>query len=55
MEVLEDYKKLVSEIPNAEHFRININLGWEKLNKYYSRLDEMPIYYMALVLYPAFQ
>jgi hypothetical protein len=57
LEVLEDYKKLASEIPDAEHFRININLGWEKLNKYYSRLDETPIhrYYTALALHPAFR
>jgi hypothetical protein len=55
LEVLEDYKKLASEIPDAEHFRININLGWERLNKYYSRLDETPIYYTALALHPAFR
>ncbi|KAJ3453414.1 hypothetical protein MRS44_017661 [Fusarium solani] len=30
LEVLEDYKQLASEIPDAEHFRININLGWGK-------------------------
>ncbi|GKU08409.1 unnamed protein product [Fusarium langsethiae] len=55
LEVLEDYKKLASDIPDAEHFRININLGWEKLNRYYSRLDETPIYYTALALHPAFR
>ncbi|KAI8417496.1 hypothetical protein FOFC_00051 [Fusarium oxysporum] len=55
LEVLEDYKQLASEIPDAEHFRINVNLGWEKLNKYYSRLDETPIYYTALALHPAFR
>ncbi|KAM5358448.1 hypothetical protein ACJA88_015347 [Fusarium oxysporum] len=55
LEVLEDYKQLASEISDAEHFRININLGWEKLNKYYSRLDETPIYYTALALHPAFR
>ncbi|OAQ58921.1 restless-like transposase [Purpureocillium lilacinum] len=55
LEVLEDYKQLASEIPDPEHFRININLGWEKLNKYYSRLDETPIYYAALALHPAFR
>ncbi|KAG7001232.1 3-ketosteroid 1-dehydrogenase helE [Fusarium oxysporum f. sp. conglutinans] len=54
-ELLEDYKQLASEIPDAEHFRINVNLGWEKLNKYYSRLDETPIYYTALALHPAFR
>ncbi|KAM5528514.1 hAT family dimerization domain protein, partial [Fusarium oxysporum f. sp. phaseoli] len=55
LEVLEDYKKLASEIPDVEYLRININLGWEKLNKYYSRLDEAPLYYTALALHPAFR
>ncbi|ODA77193.1 hypothetical protein RJ55_06820 [Drechmeria coniospora] len=55
LEVLEDCKQLASEIPDPEHFRININLGWEKLNNYYSRLDETPIYYTALALHPAFR
>ncbi|PWI64137.1 hypothetical protein PCL_12103 [Purpureocillium lilacinum] len=55
LEVLEDYKQLAAEMPDPEHFRVNINLGWEKLNKYYSGLDETPIYYAALALHPAFR
>ncbi|OWT42269.1 reverse transcriptase [Pochonia chlamydosporia 170] len=55
LEVLEEYKQLASGIPDPEHFRININLGWEKLNKYYCALDETPIYYTALALHPAFR
>ncbi|KJZ68664.1 hypothetical protein HIM_11949 [Hirsutella minnesotensis 3608] len=55
LEVLEDYKQLAAELPDAEHLWININLGWEKLNKYYSRLDETPIYYASLALHPAFR
>ncbi|KID81255.1 restless-like transposase [Metarhizium guizhouense ARSEF 977] len=55
LEVLEEYKQLASGMPDAEHLRININLGWEKLNKYYCSLDETPIYYMALALHPAFR
>ncbi|EJP61382.1 transposase-like protein [Beauveria bassiana ARSEF 2860] len=54
-EVLEKYKQLACGIPNSEHLRININLGWEKLNKYYSLLDETPIYCTALALHPAFR
>ncbi|WAO97211.1 Hypothetical protein NCS54_01492600 [Fusarium falciforme] len=34
---------------------ININLGWEKLNKSYSSLDETLIYYKVLALHPAFR
>ena len=55
LEVLEEYKQLASGIPDPEHFRININLGWEKLNKYYGLLDETPIYCTALALHPAFR
>ncbi|KJZ68671.1 hypothetical protein HIM_11943 [Hirsutella minnesotensis 3608] len=55
LEALEEYKLRVADIPDSEHFRININLGWEKLNKYYCRLDETPIYYAALALHPAFR
>jgi hypothetical protein len=55
LEVLEEYKQLASGMPDPEHFRININLGWEKLNKYYCALDETPIYYTALALHPAFR
>ncbi|KAH8715445.1 putative AC9 transposase [Beauveria bassiana] len=55
LEVLEKYKQLACGIPDFEHFRININLGWEKLNKYYRLLDETPIYCTALALHPAFR
>ncbi|KAM3448286.1 hypothetical protein NHJ6243_010119 [Beauveria neobassiana] len=55
LQVLEKYKQLACGIPNSEHLRININLGWEKLNKYYSLLDKTPIYYTALALHPAFR
>ncbi|EJP61921.1 transposase-like protein [Beauveria bassiana ARSEF 2860] len=55
LEVLEKYKQLACGIPDFEHLRININLGWEKLNKYYRLLDETPIYCTALALHPAFR
>lgn len=42
-------------VPDSEHLRININLGWEKLDKYYRLLDETPIYCTALALHPAFR
>ncbi|KAM3446789.1 hypothetical protein MY3296_009337 [Beauveria thailandica] len=45
----------VGSIPDSEHLRININLGWEKLNKYYRLLGETPIYCTALALHPAFR
>ncbi|RFN53926.1 restless-like transposase, partial [Fusarium flagelliforme] len=39
--------------PDPEHFRININLGWDKLNEYYTKLDEAPAYYASAILNPA--
>ncbi|KAM3537964.1 hypothetical protein ARSEF1564_009127 [Beauveria bassiana] len=55
LEALEGYKQLAYGIPDPEHFRINVNLGWEKLNKYYRLLDDTPIYCTALALHPAFR
>jgi hypothetical protein len=35
------------------HFSTNINLGWQKLNQYYFRSDDTPIYRAAVVLHPS--
>ena len=34
------------------HFNINIKLAWQKINDYYSKLDNTPIYIAAVVLHP---
>lgn len=52
---LEDFKLLSEGYPDPEHFRIGINLAWEKLDLYYQKLDETPIYYVALALHPAYR
>ena len=52
---LEKYKEMATDFPESEHLRININLGWKKLDEYYNRLDETPIYYAALALHPAYR
>jgi hypothetical protein len=52
---LEEFKQLATEFPDFEQFRVNINLAWEKLDKYYNLLNETPIYYTALALYPAYR
>ena len=35
------------EIEDAleDHYKTSINLGWEKLSKYWDKLDESPAYY----------
>jgi hypothetical protein len=49
------HKQLATEFPDAEQFRIGVNLAWEKLDKYYNLLNETPIYYTALALHPAYR
>ncbi|RYC77347.1 hypothetical protein BFJ63_vAg19779, partial [Fusarium oxysporum f. sp. narcissi] len=55
MAKLEEYKAFAADYPDPEHFRININLGWQKLNEYYEILSETPIYYTGLALHPAYR
>lgn len=35
-----------------DHFSINIKLAWAKLNEYYAKLDNSPVYVAAVVLHP---
>ncbi|KAL6405537.1 hAT family dimerization domain protein [Ilyonectria robusta] len=55
LNTLEEYKQLAANFPDTEHFRIGINLAWDKLDEYYRRLDETPIYYTAIALHPAYR
>ena len=55
LNTLEEYKQLAADFPDPEHFRIGINLAWDKLDEYYQRLDETPIYYTAMALHPAYR
>ncbi|KAG6989577.1 putative AC transposase [Fusarium oxysporum f. sp. conglutinans] len=52
---LEKAKAMVNQYPEPEHFKVNINLGWKKLDEYYNKLDEIPIYYTSLALHPAYR
>ncbi|KAF6514314.1 hypothetical protein HZS61_005448 [Fusarium oxysporum f. sp. conglutinans] len=55
LNTLEEYKQLAADFPDPEHCRIGINLAWDKLDEYYWRLDETPIYYTAMALHPAYR
>ncbi|KFA68036.1 hypothetical protein S40285_09016 [Stachybotrys chlorohalonatus IBT 40285] len=55
LEQLERFKDIAKDFPDPEYFRININLGWQKLNEYYEILSETPIYYARLALHPAYR
>jgi hypothetical protein len=50
---LEMAKALIKDYPEPEHFAVNVNLGWAKLDKYYRYLKESPVYYAATALNPA--
>jgi hypothetical protein len=61
LKVLEEAKDRVAEAttdshPDQEamedHYAININRGWAKLNEYFSKLDDSPAYYAAVALHP---
>lgn len=53
MDHLEEAKVHADKTSEPTHFRTNINLSWMKLNKYYSTMDQCPVYYAATVLHPA--
>lgn len=51
---LEEQKAIAENYPNPEYFKINTNLGQDKLNKYYIKLNETLAYYILAILNPAF-
>ena len=51
----ENWKATAERYPDPEHFKINMNLAWKKLNEYYEKLDETPVYYAAVALHPAYR
>ncbi|KAK3045938.1 hypothetical protein LTR09_012530 [Extremus antarcticus] len=40
------------QLSAEDHLSINLDLAWLKLNEYYSKLDNTPIYVAAVVLHP---
>jgi hypothetical protein len=52
---LENWKCIAERYTDPEHFNININLGWKKLDEYYSKLAETPVYYTSIVLHPQYR
>jgi hypothetical protein len=55
LDKLETWKATAERYPDPEHFRINVNLAWKKLNHYYELLDESPAYYASVALHPAYR
>ncbi|OCK94397.1 uncharacterized protein K441DRAFT_561201, partial [Cenococcum geophilum 1.58] len=46
------FKKAVSNYANNKEFSSQIKKGWEVFNKYYTKIDDCPLYTAALILYP---
>jgi hypothetical protein len=40
------------QVAVEDHYKLAINLGWSKLNKYYTKLNNTPAYYAAVKLHP---
>jgi hypothetical protein len=51
---LEALKKQYHHRPST-HFKASINLGWKKLNKYYTLSDETAAYRAAIALHPSYK
>ncbi|RYP17077.1 hypothetical protein DL767_010079 [Monosporascus sp. MG133] len=52
---LESFKARVEDLPDSRYMAANLNLAWLKLNEYYTKLEETPIYVTALALHPAYR
>ena len=52
MTKLERLKSQHAHLPNS-HFKASINLGWKKLDKYYTLSDDTPAYRAAIVVHPS--
>jgi hypothetical protein len=55
LSTLERAKTESADRPESSYLSACINSAWAKLNKYYTKLDETPIYYAATVLHPGIQ
>jgi hypothetical protein len=52
LEHLEELKQQYKNHPD-DHFKIGINLAWQKLDEYYNKTSVSPAYVAAVVLHPA--
>ncbi|KAF6805263.1 transposase-like protein [Colletotrichum musicola] len=39
---------------SRRYFRLSVTNGWTKLNNYYTKLGESPLYAAAIILYPKY-
>jgi len=51
---LEEAKLEANSRPEPSYYQGCVNAAWEKLDRYWSKISESPIYYAATVLHPGF-
>jgi hypothetical protein len=39
---------------SRRYFRLSVTTGWKKLNDYYTKLGDSPLYTAAIILHPGF-
>ncbi|KAI1669706.1 Dimer-Tnp-hAT dimerization containing protein [Pyrenophora tritici-repentis] len=54
---VKSYEHVDYEAANApeDHLAINLRAAWAKLNEYYSKLDDLVVYYAAVTLHPYYK
>jgi hypothetical protein len=56
--LLEHIKQAKQRLPHADivaHFKATVNLGWKKLEYYYTLMDEIPAYLLSKFLRPRYK
>jgi len=52
MDYVDSVPPLEDQITFEHHLSTNIRAGWQKLEDYYTKLDDAPVYVAAIVLHP---
>jgi hypothetical protein len=50
--ILSHYKKAKITYANYDVLKNMVNLGWQKIEKYYSKTNKSPAYVAAIILNP---
>ena len=50
--ILSHYEKAKIIYANYDVLKNMVNLGWQKMEKYYSKINESPAYAAAIILNP---
>lgn len=55
LEHLEKVPKSIFSLPGGSSFKISVQAGWDKLDKYYKLLKDSPVYVASVVLDPRYR